>query len=230
MSVSTVLSKPGFQASCVRACTGLHSRQRSNSCSSSPVVHPARYAHLRANVVLSQFATAMCPVCVHYPIARQGELLAVFRRFPAGIYEIEGETLDGVEMESETELTHVMPAPAEPTVNAESMAVQCDDEEPGYDATEVSTPVTIAWPAVTMSHPDAYGGRMGFIDVAGCGRDPGPGWKKMNNFLEVISNNAYQNHIVWYSDPDCIGKRKRCCKKERRNQKNQYPFDHLSTP
>ena len=54
------------------------------------------------------------------------------------------------------------------------------------------------------NHPDVYGGRMGFIDVAGCGRDPAPGWKQMNNFLEVISNNAYQNHIVWYSDPDCI--------------------------
>ena len=54
------------------------------------------------------------------------------------------------------------------------------------------------------NHPDAYGGRMGFIDVAGCGRDPGPGWRQMNHFLEVISNNTYQNHIVWYSDPDCI--------------------------
>ncbi|MEJ2637703.1 MAG: alpha-galactosidase, partial [Calditrichia bacterium] len=54
------------------------------------------------------------------------------------------------------------------------------------------------------NHPDAYGGRMGFIDVAGCGRDPGPGWEQMNHFLEVISNNAYQNHIIWYSDPDCI--------------------------
>ncbi len=54
------------------------------------------------------------------------------------------------------------------------------------------------------NHPDAYGGRMGFIDVAGCGRDPGPGWRQMNHFLEVISNNAYQNHIIWYSDPDCI--------------------------
>ena len=54
------------------------------------------------------------------------------------------------------------------------------------------------------NHPDAYGGRMGFIDVAGCGRDPGPGWRQMNHFLEVISNNTYQNHIIWYSDPDCI--------------------------
>jgi hypothetical protein len=54
------------------------------------------------------------------------------------------------------------------------------------------------------NHPDNSGGRMGFIDVAGCGRDPGPGWAQINNFFEVISNNTYQNHIVWYSDPDCI--------------------------
>jgi len=42
------------------------------------------------------------------------------------------------------------------------------------------------------------------VDVVGCGRDPGPGWRQMNNFFEVISNNTYQNHIIWYSDPDCI--------------------------
>jgi hypothetical protein len=54
------------------------------------------------------------------------------------------------------------------------------------------------------NHPDVDGGRMGYIDVAGCGRDPDIGWKSMQSFLGVISNNAYQNHIVWYSDPDCI--------------------------
>lgn len=54
------------------------------------------------------------------------------------------------------------------------------------------------------NHPDVDGGRTGFIDVAGCGRDPGVGWEKMNNMLEVLSNNSYQNHIVWYSDPDCM--------------------------
>ena len=80
-----------------------------------------------------------------------------FHRFPAGTYEIEGTTLEGDELESEVELTHVMPAPPAPTVNAELMAVQCDDEEPGYDATEVSAPVTIAWEPVTMSHPDKEG-------------------------------------------------------------------------
>ncbi|MFA5970754.1 MAG: hypothetical protein WC780_00275 [Lentimicrobiaceae bacterium] len=55
-----------------------------------------------------------------------------------------------------------------------------------------------------VNHPDIDGGRMGILDMAGCGRDPGVGWEKMNNMLEVISNNAYQNHIVWYTDPDCI--------------------------
>jgi len=54
------------------------------------------------------------------------------------------------------------------------------------------------------NHPDVDGGRTGFIDVAGCGRDPGAGWERMNNMLEVLSNNSYQNHILWYSDPDCM--------------------------
>lgn len=54
------------------------------------------------------------------------------------------------------------------------------------------------------NHPDVEGGRMGFLDVAGLGRDPGVGWERMNNMFEVISNNAYQNHIIWFSDPDCM--------------------------
>lgn len=54
------------------------------------------------------------------------------------------------------------------------------------------------------NHPDADGGRIGFLDVAGCGRDPDIGWISMTTFLGVLSNNSYQNHIVWYSDPDCI--------------------------
>jgi hypothetical protein len=54
------------------------------------------------------------------------------------------------------------------------------------------------------NHPDADGGRIGFIDVAGCGRDPDIGWISMTTFLGVLSNNSYQNHIVWYSDPDCM--------------------------
>ena len=77
-----------------------------------------------------------------------------FRRFPEGTYEIEGRTLDGVELESETDVSHAMPAPPSPTVNGVPMARQCDDEEPGYDAPEINGPVVIAWPAVATTHPD----------------------------------------------------------------------------
>jgi hypothetical protein len=84
-----------------------------------------------------------------------------FSRFPEGVYEVEGLTLDGQEMESEAEIEHAMPAPAAPTINGLPMAVQCDDEEPGYDATETTAPVTISWPEVTTSHPDANGGGAG---------------------------------------------------------------------
>ena len=55
-----------------------------------------------------------------------------FRRFPEGTYEISGYTLDQRELESETELTHVMPAPATVFVNGLPMAMQCDDEETGF--------------------------------------------------------------------------------------------------
>lgn len=85
-----------------------------------------------------------------------------FRRFPEGEYEIEGLTLDYQELESVAELTHVMPAPPMPTVNGLPMATECDDEEPGYDPTPVmETPVIIAWPPVTMSHPNPNGGGAG---------------------------------------------------------------------
>lgn len=77
-----------------------------------------------------------------------------FMRFPEGVYEIEGITLDGEERESEAEISHAMPAPPEPTVNGLPMAEQCDDEEPGFDAPAVVAPVVIAWPAVDMTHPD----------------------------------------------------------------------------
>ncbi len=78
-----------------------------------------------------------------------------FRRFPAGTYEVEGRTLEGEELESETELTHVIPAaPGDVTVNGEPSgppmgAEECDEE----DLPEVSNPVVVAFDAVTTSHP-----------------------------------------------------------------------------
>jgi hypothetical protein len=77
-----------------------------------------------------------------------------FARFAEGTYEVTGVSEDGEELDSETEVTHVMPAPPEPTVNDEPAAEVCDEDDEDYDATEVSAPVTIEWPAVTMSHPD----------------------------------------------------------------------------
>jgi len=84
-----------------------------------------------------------------------------FRRFPEGTYEVEGWSNELGELESETEVTHTMPAPPEPTINGMPMAEVCDDEDPEYDITETSAPVTIAWPEVTMSHPDADGAGAG---------------------------------------------------------------------
>ena len=77
-----------------------------------------------------------------------------FRRFPAGTYEVEGRTLDGEELESETEITHAMPAPPAAEVNGIPAAIQCDDEETDYDAPTVAGPVVISWPPVTTTHPD----------------------------------------------------------------------------
>ena len=77
-----------------------------------------------------------------------------FDRFPPGTYEVEGVTLEGDELESETEITHAMPAPPVPTVNGVAAAQQCDDEAPGYDAPViVADEYVIAWQPVTMTHP-----------------------------------------------------------------------------
>jgi hypothetical protein len=73
-----------------------------------------------------------------------------FRRFPAGEYEIEGLTLDGKEMESVAELTHLLPAPpADVQVNGYAVPEDCE-EDPGP---RVSSPVLVTWEPVTHSHP-----------------------------------------------------------------------------
>ena len=78
-----------------------------------------------------------------------------FRRFPAGTYKIEGISLDGVKIKSETEITHAMPAPPVAFVNDVPAAEQCDDEESGYDAPViVEDEYVITWQPVTTTHPD----------------------------------------------------------------------------
>ncbi len=83
-----------------------------------------------------------------------GELdpIDFFKRFPEGIYEIEGVTLDGEERENEVFLSHVIPAaPAGVRVNGVAAADGCDtplsDVSPGGG-------IIISWDAVTRSHTD----------------------------------------------------------------------------
>ena len=80
-----------------------------------------------------------------------------FARFPEGEYEIEGITLDGMEMESDSEITHTMPSPADTKVNGLSTSNQCEDEDLITEIPDTGT-LTISWDPVTMSHPDAMGG------------------------------------------------------------------------
>ena len=74
-----------------------------------------------------------------------------FARFPEGTYEVEGVTIEGEELESETEITHLMPAPpANVTVNGAPAAEDCDADE----LPSAATPVVIAWDPPVLSHPD----------------------------------------------------------------------------
>jgi len=81
-----------------------------------------------------------------------GELDPVdfFKRFPEGLYEIEGKTLDGEERENEVYLSHVIPAaPAGVTVNGEIAAEDCDADLPSISPVGG---VTISWDNVEKSH------------------------------------------------------------------------------
>ena len=72
-------------------------------------------------------------------------------RFPEGKYEIEGITLEGLELESTDELTHVLPAPPENIfISGEPAAEDCDVEP----LPSVEPPVIISWDPVTESHPE----------------------------------------------------------------------------
>lgn len=87
-----------------------------------------------------------------------------FRRFPEGEYEIEGATLEGDELESTAEVTHVMPAPPAGIYVSETFI---DPEEVDCDEGSVplvEEPVVISWDPVTHSHPTI--GRSGeVVDV-----------------------------------------------------------------
>ncbi len=82
-----------------------------------------------------------------------------FARFPQGIYEVEGMTLEGEELESETFFSHVMAAPPDNiTVSGVPAAEDCDKAVP-----VVTTPVVISWDPVTTHHPEI--GATGAVEV-----------------------------------------------------------------
>jgi hypothetical protein len=90
---------------------------------------------------------------------------AFFERFPEGMYEVEGRTLEGKRLASKDLFHHVMPAPAVARVNGVPMARQCDEEEPGFDISQIPGPVvTIDWDPVVDAHPTI--GSSGDIEVA----------------------------------------------------------------
>jgi hypothetical protein len=73
-----------------------------------------------------------------------------FRRFPQGIYEIGGITLDGEELESEVRLSHALPAPPRNVkISGIPSAPNCDAEP----LPSITGAVVIDWDPVTRSHP-----------------------------------------------------------------------------
>ncbi|MEW8090523.1 MAG: hypothetical protein AB2784_12945 [Candidatus Thiodiazotropha endolucinida] len=74
-----------------------------------------------------------------------------FKRFPEGIYEIEGITLDGEERENEVFLSHVIPAaPDNVTINGLPAAEDCDADL----LPVVTAPITLTWEPVLGSHSE----------------------------------------------------------------------------
>ncbi len=83
-----------------------------------------------------------------------------FDRFPDGVWEISGITVEGDELESEVELSHVLAEPpGNIMINLEMAVANCDV----VPLPVVSAPVTIDWDEVMFSHPDI--GEPGDIEV-----------------------------------------------------------------
>ena len=74
-----------------------------------------------------------------------------FSRFPEGIYEVEARTLEGGELESEVEITHVLPAPPENLRVAGLELPEDCDEDP---IPSIAGPLVIRWDPVVSSHPE----------------------------------------------------------------------------
>jgi hypothetical protein len=78
---------------------------------------------------------------------------AFFRRFPEGEYEVEGRTLEGEELESTVDVTHLLPAPPGNVMVSGMPAAENCDAEP-LPVVAAGEPVVISWDPVTLSHPE----------------------------------------------------------------------------
>ena len=93
-----------------------------------------------------------------------------FKRFPEGIYEIEVETLDNEELESEVYLSHIIPAA--PEVTSVGGSIPPGEEGECWGEVEGAVDVLVAWNPVTMSHAEKHAtddkiplGKIGDVDV-----------------------------------------------------------------
>lgn len=74
-----------------------------------------------------------------------------FKRFPEGVYEISGYSLERQWLRSTSELTHVLAAPPENImISGLPAAEDCDS----YPLPQASEPVIITWDPVMESHPE----------------------------------------------------------------------------
>ena len=82
-----------------------------------------------------------------------------FRRFPEGDYEIEGKGFEGVEYESVSTLSHLIPAaPDNLVVSGVPAPADCDGVIPA-----VAAPIVISWDEVDSHHDEL--GRAGDVEV-----------------------------------------------------------------
>ena len=76
-----------------------------------------------------------------------------FQRFPEGVYEISGRTLQGTEMESEAVVTHAMPAPpSDLAVNGSPLPEDCDNGP--VPSVPAGVDILIDWDPVETTHEE----------------------------------------------------------------------------
>lgn len=110
-----------------------------------PILNVRPYTTLRRQGLTQLFIESAEPTFDELSPAR------FFARFPEGTYEIEGMTLEGDELESEVEFSHLLPGPPmNVRVNGMPAAASCDDE---LAIPTVLPPVFITWDPVLVSHP-----------------------------------------------------------------------------